>query len=123
MKSLTDADKSDKERATAAADDDEAVEEQQPRIVQTFHGSVLSLTTKKLPLTQRNTFLRITISILKEMANFTLLGQNVGFLLITLSNLFVFIGYFTPFLYMTKISEDNGMSAAQASFLISVVGK
>jgi cyanate permease len=94
------------------------------KIIETFHGSVYSLNAEepKTPFYQRHTFLRIVVGILKEMTDFRLLFQNVGFLLITLSNFFVFVGYFTPFLYITKISRDNGIAKAQASFLISIIG-
>lgn len=92
------------------------------QIVQTFGGSVVSLNMEKLPLHQRNAFLRISYGILKEMTDFRLLWKNLGFLLITLSNFFLFTGYFTPFLYITKLAQDNGFSKGQASFLISIIG-
>ena len=82
----------------------------------------LNSPSEKLPLHQRNAFLRIVIGIIKEMTDFRLLIQNMGFLLITLSNFFLFTGYFTPFLYITKIAETNGISKAPASFLISIIG-
>lgn len=94
------------------------------KIIQTYHGSVMSLNapSEKLPLHERNAFFRIVIGILKEMTDFRLLFQNAGFLGITLSNFFLFTGYFTPFLYITKIAQSHGISKPQASFLISIIG-
>lgn len=66
--------------------------------------------------------MRITVGILKEMSDFSLLRQNLGFLLITLSNFFIFFGYFTPFLYITKIAEENHIPKESASLLISIIG-
>ena len=98
-------------------------EEQENKIIQAYTGSVMSLNEIDLPIYKRNTFLIIVIGILKEMTDFRLLFQNVGFLLITISNFFLFTGYFTPFLYITKIAESHGVSNAKASFLISIIGK
>jgi hypothetical protein len=99
------------------------------RALQTFSGSMVSINAplgyvdKKAPIYERNKFLRITIGILKEMTDFKLLVQNAGFFCITISNFFLFTGYFTPFLYITKIAQKNGIQKAKASFLISIIGK
>lgn len=96
----------------------------EPNVIQTYIGSSVSLhkinqiedEDKKLNATE------IIIEILKEITNFKLLNQDFGFLLITISNLFIFTGYFAPFLYITKIAQDNGISKENASFLISIIG-
>lgn len=106
---------------SGAANDDVA-NETNTKVLETYHGSVYSLNEISVPFYQRHAFLRIVINILKEMTDFRLLCQNVGFLLITISNFFVFTGYFTPFLYITKIARDNGIPSGQASFLISIIG-
>jgi len=90
--------------------------------LETYHGSVYSLNEVTPKFYERYSCLRITVDILKEMSDFSLLRQNLGFLLITLSNFFIFFGYFTPFLYITKIAEDNGVPKGEASFLISIIG-
>jgi MFS family permease len=124
LKSLnTDANNNEK-----AAEAEENLHQQQrfgsQNVVQTYMGSIYSLNEAGKPkFYERNACLRITYGILKEMTDFKLLFQNFGFLLITLSNLFLFIGYFSPFLYITKIAEDNGIEKAKASFLISIIGK
>ena len=56
------------------------------------------------------------------MFNFKLLCQNTGFFLITLSNFFIFIGYFTPFLYLNKLAIDAGHEASSSAFLLSIIG-
>lgn len=90
--------------------------------LETYHGSVYSLNEVTPKFYERYSCLRITVGILKEMSDFSLLRHNLGFLLITLSNFFIFFGYFTPFLYITKIAEENGVSKESASFLISIIG-
>lgn len=84
-------------------------------------GSMYSLKSDSLPFHQRNKFLRMSLEILKDMANFSLLGENMGFLLITLSNFCLFTGYFMPFLYLATIAETKtGMS--DPTFLLSLIG-
>jgi len=90
------------------------------KVVQSFMGSQLSINKKKLPLHQRNKFLRLSIEILKEMTNFKLLTENMSFLLITLSNFILFTGYFLPFLYLIKIADANDIE--NSSVLISIIG-
>jgi predicted MFS family arabinose efflux permease len=94
------------------------------RMVQTYAGSVVSLNAsdKSLPFHQRNACLRISFGILKEMTDFKLLLQSPGFLLITLSNFFIFLGYFTPFIYVTKVAKENGIESGKASFLLAIIG-
>jgi len=64
--------------------------------------------------------MRITVGILKEMTDFKLLCENWQFLLITLSNFFIFSGYFCPFMFITKIADTNGIE--NSSYLISIIG-
>lgn len=91
-------------------------------IVHSYVGSMLSI-NQKVPFYERNSFLRISVGILREMTDFRLLCENWGFLLITLSNFFLFVGYFTPFLYIASISEDIIKDKEKAAFLISIIGK
>ena len=80
-----------------------------------------SLKSDKLPFHQRNKFIRMTLDILKEMANVSLLGQNLGFLLITLSNFCLFTGYFLPFIYLGKIAEET-TKMDDPTLLYSLIG-
>ena len=91
-------------------------------IVQTYGGSIMSLEEIHVPFYERHAFLRIVIGILKEMTDLRLLVQNFGFLFITISNFFLFTGYFTPFLYITRLAIRNGIPDKQAAFLISIIG-
>ena len=91
------------------------------RVIQTFHGSVMSLNEKRA--SSKNAFLAMVVGILKEMTDFRLLCQNFLFLFITLSNFFLFLGFITPFLYIKSIAESHGVSTSQATFLISINGK
>ena len=75
---------------------------------------------KKTSCTERYSFIKLTIEILKEMSDLSLLIHNWRFLLITLSNFIVFCGYFTPFLFITKIAQDNGIK--NAPFILSIIG-
>jgi len=96
------------------------IEDEQPRVLSTFHGSTVSLSKKNIPFHQRHKFMRITVAILKEMTDFKLLRENWQFLLITISNFFIFSGYFPPFMYITKIADKNGIP--DSSLLISIIG-
>lgn len=81
-------------------------------------GSIVSLKKEEeKPNKKDNVFL----GLFKEMTDFTLLCNNWRFLLITLSNFFVFSGYFLPFLFVAKVAALNGLS--NPSFVISVIGK
>lgn len=99
-------------------------EDKVPNVVQTFSGSVYSINkiSEDLPFYQRNKFIRISLGILKEMTDFGLLRHNFPFLLITLSNFFIFSGYFVPFMYILEIANKNGIDPADAPWLISIIG-
>lgn len=99
----------------------ELVSQQQLKVVEGYVGSMTSL-NQETKFYERYSCLRITVGILKEMSDFSLLRENLGFLLITLSNFFIFFGYFTPFLYITNIAIDNGIPKELASYLISIIG-
>jgi hypothetical protein len=44
----------------------------------------------------------IFVEIFKEMTNFKILTKNIPFLLISISNFFLFFGYFIPFIYIPQ---------------------
>lgn len=90
------------------------------KIVQTYLGSTYSLNVKE-PFYERNKFLRLSVEILREMTNFELLIQNFGFLLITLSNLFCFTGFFLPYIYLPSIAEQHNLMEKPA-ILLSIIG-
>ena len=64
---------------------------------------------------------RPIISVLKEMTDITLLA-NPFFLFIALSNIFGFMGFFVPFVYLPPLAETIGVSVNHANFLISIIG-
>jgi len=96
------------------------------QVIQGFIGSMHSLHSlhgdKEAKNDENNSCLSITVGILKEMSDFSLLKESIAFFLIALSNFFVFSGFFTPFLYITKVAEENGIPKEKAAFLISIVG-
>jgi MFS family permease len=96
--------------------------QQKGQLVQTYFGSVYSLNEIHVPFYERNAFLRIVVGIVKEMTDFSLLTQNLSFLLITISNFLVFTGYFTPFLYVKKLAIGNGISNTKATLILSTIG-
>ncbi|RNA31634.1 monocarboxylate transporter 2-like [Brachionus plicatilis] len=59
-------------------------------------------------------------NLLKEMTNFKILKLNFSFLLITLSNFFIFFVYFIPFIYIPIRAKD--LQIAQFAWLISIIG-
>ena len=89
--------------------------------LQAFSGSIISLDkAHKSDCAQSSSFARISMGILKEMTDFSLLKENRGFLLITLSNLFIFLGYFVPFLYIPEVAREKEI--ANSSWLLSTIG-
>lgn len=104
-------------------DSSKAAADQINKVVEGFSGSMASLPPPETkPKFYERSCCRVTLGILKEMSDFRLLVQNLGFFLIVLSNFFVFSGFFTPFLYMTKIAQEQGIPTAKAALLISIVG-
>ena len=74
----------------------------------------------------------VTMEIAKEISDLKLLTQNMPFLLITLSNFFVFLGYFIPFIYIPLVAKDlikenpeleNDLNESRVSFIFSIIGK
>lgn len=63
----------------------------------------------------------MSLEILKDMANLSLLGENMGFLLITLSNFCLFTGYFIPYIYLCDIAETKA-NMSDPTFLLSLIG-
>lgn len=61
------------------------------------------------------------IAVLKEMMNFKLLADPI-FLLVGVSNAVAMIGFYTPFVYLPNMAVATGVSVADASFLVSVIG-
>ena len=61
------------------------------------------------------------LAVLKTMMNFSLLADPL-FLLIGISNSIAMIGFYTPFVYLPNMANMSGISVADASFLVSVIG-
>lgn len=89
------------------------------REVHTFSGSVLSLAASEKDLGGSGCW-NITVNILKEMTNLSLLTQNLGFLLISLSNFFIFSGYFIPFIFVANRAKELGIK--DFSFILGLIG-
>jgi hypothetical protein len=91
----------------------------------TFSGSMVSL--KKYENDENEDvscfkkFLNITLNIIKEIIDIRLLFQSIPFFIITVSNFFIFLGYFIPFIYMPirakEINVDN------IDWIFSIIGK
>jgi hypothetical protein len=64
--------------------------------------------------------LNISWSIVKEMANLGLLKENFAFLLIVLSNFFVFSGYFIPYIYVPVRAKE--LNITNYATILSVIG-
>jgi MFS family permease len=62
------------------------------------------------------------LGFMKNIFHFKLLIDEKCFFLITISNLFLFAGYFTPFLYIKSIAVSNRFSVNQGALLISIIG-
>ena len=85
--------------------------------IETFTGSMLSLTEEK----KSDGFIKVSIRILREMTDLSLLVQSKPFLLVTLSNLFIFLGYFVPFIYIPEVGEKDDIPNYE--YLLGIIGK
>lgn len=88
-------------------------------------GSVLSLSRSRTEIDDSDSsacarFGKMALNILKEMTNLSLLKENIGFLLITLSNFIIFAGYFLPFIYIPIITKELGIFD---TFYLGLIGK
>lgn len=79
-------------------------------------GSILSI--KKEEKKQES----IIKQTLKEVGDFSLLFSNWRFLCATLSNFFIFSGYFLPYVYMDQIPLKHGVDKDLAKWIVSVSG-
>lgn len=86
----------------------------------TFSGSVLSLNEVR-NLSKKNGTGNLIIGIIKEMGNVSLLSKNIGLLLITLSNFFIFSGYFIPFLFIPIRAKQ--LDIVDSSSILGLIGK
>ena len=91
------------------------------RPVPTYNGSTLSLDKQDKSCVKSGGFGTIALNILKEMTDLSLLKESVPFLLVTLSNFFIFLGYFAPFLYITEFCKKNEID--NYAYLYSIIGK
>lgn len=99
------------------------VDETVVKAISTSHGSIHSLQKVRKKLHKpKNSFLSDLVGIFKDIMNFRLLKDRPDILFITISNFFVAFGFFTPFLYITKIAQENGIPKELATLLISIIG-
>ena len=59
--------------------------------------------------------------IFKGIADVSLLGQNMQFLIMCLANFFVFMGYFLTFIYLNARADQIGSN--KGAWLLSIIGK
>lgn len=97
-----------------------AYEEKTVEEVHTFSGSVLSLNEVR-NISKKSGTGSLILNILKEMGNVSLLSKNIGLLFITLSNFFIFSGYFIPFLFIPIRAKQ--LDIADSSFILGLIGK
>ncbi len=64
--------------------------------------------------------LNISFSIIKQIFDLKLLCQSFMFFLITISNFFIFMGYFIPFLYIPIRAKEINLS--NYGWVLSVIG-
>ncbi|RMZ94913.1 monocarboxylate transporter 2-like, partial [Brachionus plicatilis] len=96
-----------------------AYEEKTVEEVHTFSGSVLSLNEVR-NISKKSGTGSLILNILKEMGNVSLLSKNIGLLFITLSNFFIFSGYFIPFLFIPIRAKQ--LDIADSSFILGLIG-
>lgn len=65
--------------------------------------------------------IKVVKDVFKDATNFKILMTNKLFLLITLSNAFIFLVYFIPFIYIPVRAKELGIT--QYAWIISIIGK
>ena len=65
--------------------------------------------------------LNITWNIIKEIFDIRLLFQSIPFLIITVSNFFIFLGYFLPFIYIPIRAKE--INVENIDRVYSIIGK
>lgn len=68
---------------------------------------------------KQNKFHVLVSNILKELSSFKLLKTNIQFLIITISNFFVFSVHFIPFIYVPKRADELGL---KGDLLLGIIG-
>ena len=63
---------------------------------------------------------KVIKDVIKDATNFKILMTNKLFLLIALSNAFIFLVYFIPFIYIPIRAKELGIK--QYSWIISIIG-
>lgn len=95
--------------------------------MQSFSGSMASI--RHLPDDNENSnvdtsccksCLNISYNIIKEITDVKLITQNLPFFLITLSNFFVFFGYFLPYIYIPIRAKEINLESF--SWILSIIG-
>ena len=90
-----------------------------------FTCSKISIPT--VPEEENNCCLRVYVfrimsDIVKEVTNFILLLLNKQFVLITIANFFVFVGYFLPFIYI-PVRAGSELKIDNYAMVMSIIGK
>ena len=65
----------------------------------------------------------IVLNIIKEVTDLKLLIENFAFLLIVASNLFIFLGYFLPFIYIPIRAMEINPPIENFAWVLSIIGK
>ncbi len=64
---------------------------------------------------------RVIKDVVKDATNFKILMTNKLFFLITMSNAFIFLVYFIPFIYIPVRAKE--LNITQYAWIISIIGK
>ncbi len=90
-----------------------------------FTRSSISVAAKKKEAfcAQSGAASKFILDIVKEMTDFKLLGQNKGFLLITLANFFAFCGFFSTFIYLPIYANELHWDKSRIPIIPMIIGK
>jgi len=107
-------------------DSDKSKKAQSVEAMPNFAGSMLSVHTVTLETDENascfRNFLNKCGQILGDMFNVSLLWKNGAFFFIVMSALFVFCGYFVPYLYVTRRGAELLFTKSKIASLLSIIG-
>jgi len=90
------------------------------KIFQTYGGSLLSFNIASVHDDETND--SSFKSILKKIADFNLLIENKAFLMMAISNFFIWASIFLPFIYLPKLHGQNDIENYWYQNLVSIIG-
>jgi hypothetical protein len=83
-------------------------------VILSYSGSLVSISQGE----KRSAFKEFVVDTVKEIFDIKMIFQNWKMLVISISNFFVMLGYFVPFIYIPKVNELNKIEGSSSVFAV-----